>query len=138
MAVLREPNELDVVIRDSDLVITTCRDSGPGGQHRNKVESAVQITHKPSGIQIRCCQGKSQHQNRKLAMGLLRAKLAAAQEEKAVNQRNGQRKGQIGTGMRGDKVRTIQCRRDLVVDHRTNKKTSFAAYRKGDFSGLTS
>lgn len=136
VAVLEEAHESEVYIGKGDLEETFTRGSGPGGQHRNKSDTAVVLKHIPSGISVRCEQGKSQHHNRQTALAILRTKLKQAQEGETQEQRAQQRRKQVGSGMRGDKVRTIQTRNGVVVDHRTGKRMSYEKYLKGNLAEL--
>lgn len=116
--------------------MTACRGSGPGGQNRNKVNSAVQLFHKPSGMTVRCEVERSQHQNKALAMTWLEAKLSSQISSNLSLKENAERKKQIGSGMRGDKIRTIRYMDGVVVNNQNGKKTSLTKYLSGDFSGL--
>ena len=136
VAVLPIPEGLDLVIDPKDLDWKTCRGSGAGGQHRNVTDSAVQLTHKPSGIAIRCEGERSQHQNRAVALEVLRARLGQEQRESTQTERNTQRRQQLGSGMRGDKVRTIALQRGTVHDHITGKRMTTKAYLQGGLEGL--
>lgn len=131
VAVLEEPTEAQVRLDPRDVDIRTCRGSGAGGQHRNRTESAVQVTHTPTGIQVRCEGERSQHQNKDEALRLLRAKILERERSKASSVRAQDRRDQVGTGMRGDKVITCAVQRDSVVHHRTGKSTTYQRYRKG-------
>lgn len=115
----KEPHQF--VLKDGDIYMFTTMDSGPGGQHRNKTESCVVMRHKPTGIEAKSAT-KSQHRNKQIAREMLEGRVAAhfaAQTQSAESQK---RKAMVGTGMRGDKVRTYRTRDDQVTDHRTNKK----------------
>lgn len=131
VSVLREPTEAEVRIDPRDLEWKACRGSGKGGQHRNVTDSAVQLTHLPTKIAVRVESERSQHQNKRLALGLLRAKLLDAEESKLSAKRSDKRRRQVGTGMRGDKRRTASTFRDQVVDHVTGKQTSCKRYARG-------
>ena len=131
VAVLQEVSEVDLKIDPEDLEIKTTRGSGAGGQHRNMTDSAVIVTHLPSKIKVRCESERSQHQNKEIAMDILRAKLQNIATESATVAYNSERKTQVGSGQRGDKVRTIRLQDDVVVDHQTDKKMSAKLYLKG-------
>ena len=136
VAVLHEPQEHEVKIDKRDLEESFTRGSGPGGQHRNKKDTCVLLKHKPSGIQIRVDGGRSQDASRQTAMSILRSRLYEAKKNMVTSKRNQKRQQQVGSGMRGDKIRTMQVHNDSVVDHRTGKRTTFKKFQKGDFSEL--
>lgn len=126
----------DVTIDPKDLDVKTCRGSGKGGQHRNVTDSAVQVTHIPSGISVRVENGRSQHANKETAIESIQAQLKAARDTKHLETQNNQRKQQVGSGMRGDKIRTIRTQDDTVVNHVTGNRCRYKKYARGDFSGL--
>ena len=115
---------------------TFTRGSGPGGQHRNKTETCVVLKHKPSNITVRIEDGRSQKQNRELAMAILRAKLVRHAKDQKKAQLDALRKDQAGSGMRGDKVRTIMVQHNRVVHHETNKECTYKEYTKGKLALL--
>lgn len=133
VAVLREPEESELVIRDADVDIQATRGSGAGGQNRNKVSSAIIMTYKPTGLQVRCETERDQYKNKRLAFGILRAKLLEAKENSEHAARNQARKEQLGVGARGNKRRTIAVQRDSVLDHFTGQRWTFRNYEKGNW-----
>lgn len=136
VAVLPVPTQRELCIDPKDLDVKTTRGTGAGGQHKNKTESAVQMTHKPTGISVYCQSERSQHQNKAAALEVLRSRVAQAQQAKVQAGRNSRRRNQVGSGMRGDKVRTIALQRDQVVDHLTGGRMTAKAYMRGELETL--
>ncbi len=131
VAVLPEPQEYELIIDPRDLEYKATRGSGAGGQHRNKVETAIQLKHLPTGLQVRAEAERSQAQNKEIALNILRAKLYELGLNSKLKEEAELRKGQIGTAMRADKRRTIRFQDDLVIDHISDKKTTAKNYLKG-------
>lgn len=131
VAVLPVENSKEIHVSDRDIEMKTCRGSGPGGQHRNKVNTAVQLRYLPTNLIVRCETYKSQFQNREVAMEILRAKLAAGLKKKEENKINDLRDSQVGSGKRGDKRRTIRVQHGIVEDHITGQTWRFQDYENG-------
>ena len=120
VAVMPEAEEVDVQLRPEDLHIQATRSGGPGGQHVNTTDSAVQVTHLPSGIQVKSQDGRSQTQNKEKALQILRAKLFEAAQREAQESYSAQRKSLVGSGDRSEKIRTYNFPQSRVTDHRIN------------------
>jgi len=138
VAILPELDEVeDVPINPADLRTDTFRSSGAGGQHVNKTDSAVRITHIPSGIVVECQDERSQHKNRSRAMALLRARLLASEQEKQQSAQAHARKLQVGSGDRSERIRTYNFPQGRVTDHRINLTLyKLAAVMNGDLDEL--
>ncbi|HWT05930.1 MAG TPA: peptide chain release factor 1, partial [Xanthomonadales bacterium] len=138
VAVLPEvADDGEIEIRSTDLDIDTFKASGAGGQHVNKTESAIRITHKPSGIIVSCSEERSQLQNRARAMDMLRAQLAANQRREREESEASLRRSQVGTGDRSEKIRTYNYPQDRITDHRINQNfQNIKAILDGDMEKL--
>ena len=118
VAVLPEVEDVEIEIKDSDLIFESCKSSGAGGQHINKTESAVRLTHKPTGIVIECQEERSQFKNKDKALKMLRAKLYDIKQREQNEKVASDRKSQVGTGDRSEKIRTYNYPQNRVTDHR--------------------
>jgi peptide chain release factor 1 len=118
VAVLPEAEEVDVQLKPEELEITVCRASGPGGQGVNTTDSAVQIVHKPSGLMVRCADNRSQQKNKQRALTVLRSRLLEQKVAEENARYAAQRKAQVGTGERNERIRTYNFPQNRVTDHR--------------------
>ena len=137
VAVLPEAEEVEVEVNMADVKIESCKSSGAGGQHINKTESAVRLTHKPTGIVIECDQERSQLQNKEKALRLLYTKLYDIKEREQSEKIASTRKSQVGSGDRSEKIRTYNFPQSRVTDHRINKTIySLDAFLNGDIDSI--
>lgn len=136
VAVLPVPTAGSFVFAEGDLQWRFTRGSGAGGQHRNVTDSAVQLTHLPSGTMVRCESERSQGQNKVTALALLGARLREHEAEQSAASRAAERRAQVGSGQRGDKRRTVQTQNDVVVDHVRGKRCRVGDYLRGDLGWL--
>lgn len=120
VAVMPEAQEVDIVLKMEELDIKATRSGGPGGQHVNTTDSAVQITHLPTGLQVRCQDGRSQTQNKERGLEILRSKLYERKVQEEADKHSAHRKSQIGSGDRSEKIRTFNFPQSRVTDHRVN------------------
>ncbi|MCA9675158.1 MAG: PCRF domain-containing protein [Kofleriaceae bacterium] len=133
VAVLPEVAPAAVEVRAADLEWTLCRASGSGGQHLQKTDSAVQLTHRPTGLRVRCESERSQLFNRERALAILRARLVALAAERVADARARDRRAQIGRGERADKRRTVRCQDGTVVDHLDGRTWRLRDYERGSW-----
>lgn len=137
IAVLPEAEEVDIDINPADIRRDTYRASGAGGQHVNKTESAIRLTHIPSGVVAECQDGRSQHKNLAQAMTMLRSRLFQIELDKIMNERSEHRKSLVSTGDRSAKIRTYNYPQGRITDHRINKTMyNLGAFMNGDLQEM--
>jgi len=137
VAIMPEAEEIDFEIRDSDIKLDVMRASGAGGQHVNTTDSKVRLTHIPTGLAVESQQEKSQTKNREIAMTLLRSRLLDREIQKYEAERAAQRKSQVGSGDRSEKVRTYNYPQDRITDHRINHtRHNLSAFMDGDIADV--
>lgn len=137
VAVLPEAEDINIEIKESDLVFESCKSSGAGGQHVNKTESAVRLTHKPSGLVIECDQERSQFKNRDVALKMLRTKLYDIEQQQQNEQIASSRRSQVGSGDRSQRIRTYNFPQGRVTDHRIGLTLhTLDAFLNGDIGGI--
>lgn len=134
VAVLPTEYPSDQVVSDDDLEVHIARGTGRGGQARNVTDTAVTVRHKPTGITARCDVSRSQHENRKMALFLVRSRIWERERAALARQRDAARKEQVGTGMRGDKRRTIRQQDGVVTDHLDGRRWRLRDYLRGEWA----
>lgn len=137
VAVLPEVEDVEIDINPADIKIESCKSSGAGGQHINKTESAVRLIHKPSGIVIECQEERSQFKNREKAMRMLKAKLYDIKQSEQSQKIASERRSQVGTGDRSERIRTYNYPQGRITDHRIGLSVfNFESFLNGDIGGM--
>ncbi len=137
IAVMPEAEDIDIQVNPADIEMDVFRSTGSGGQSVNTTDSAVRLTHKPTGVVVKCQQEKSQTKNRSMAMKMLRTRLYEMEQEKQRSARDAARKSQVGTGDRSEKIRTYNFPQDRLTDHRVNyTRHNLPAVMDGDIQDV--
>jgi peptide chain release factor 1 len=137
VAVLPEAEEVDLELKPDEVRIEVCRAGGPGGQGVNTTDSAVQVLHIPTGMIVRCQDGRSQQKNKERALQILRSRLLEQKQREEAEKYAAQRKSQVGTGDRSEKIRTYNFKENRITDHRINLTVyNLDSYMEGDITGM--
>jgi peptide chain release factor 1 len=137
VAVLPEAEEVDLELKADEIRVEVCRAGGPGGQGVNTTDSAVQVLHIPTGMIVRCQDGRSQQKNKEKALQILRSRLLEKKQREEAEKYAAQRKSQVGTGDRSEKVRTYNFKENRITDHRINLTVyNLDSYMQGDLGDM--